>query len=102
LAMAATQDSCEDNIALGPGPRPALAGPPTRLPDVTAVDVDAAAIEHSYRKLSETAARVFRLLPVNPGPDVSTGAVAVLADLPVSEIRRFLGPRPSGPDPGCS
>ena len=28
-------------------------------------------------------ARVFRLLPVNPGPDVSTAAAAVLADLPV-------------------
>jgi hypothetical protein len=31
----------------------------------------AAAFELSYRRLDETAARVFRLLPVNPGPDVS-------------------------------
>ena len=88
--MDATQDSCEENITLGPGPRPGLGGLATRLPDMTTVDVDAAAVELSYRRLSETAARVFRLLPVNPGPDVSTGAAAVLADLPVREIRRVL------------
>ena len=50
----------------------------------------AAAFELSYRRLDETSARVFRLLPVNPGPDVSTAAAAVLADLPVSEVRRVL------------
>ncbi len=50
----------------------------------------AAAFELSYRRLDEAAARVFRLLPVNPGPDVSTAAAAVLADLPVSEARRVL------------
>jgi len=50
----------------------------------------AAAFELSYRGLEETAARVFRLLPVNPGPDVSTTAVAVLADLPVTEARGVL------------
>ena len=49
-----------------------------------------AALEISYSRLEETAARVFRLLPVNPGPDVSTAAVAVLADLPVSEAGRVL------------
>ena len=51
----------------------------------------AAAFELSYRQLDEAAARVFRLLSVNPGPDVSTAAAAVLADLPVSEVRRVLG-----------
>jgi tetratricopeptide (TPR) repeat protein len=50
----------------------------------------AAAFELSYRRLDETSARVFRLLPVNPGPDVSTAAVAVLADLPASQVRRVL------------
>ena len=50
----------------------------------------AAAFELSYRRLDETAARVFRLLPVNPGPDMSTAAAAVLADLPVSQVRRVL------------
>ncbi len=50
----------------------------------------AAAFELSYRRLEETPARVFRLLPVNPGPDVSTAAAAVLADLPVREVRAVL------------
>ena len=51
----------------------------------------AAAFELSYRQLDEAAARVFRLLPVNPGPDVSTAAAAALADLPVSDARRVIG-----------
>jgi tetratricopeptide (TPR) repeat protein len=50
----------------------------------------AAAFELSYRRLKEIPARVFRLLPVNPGPDVSTAAVANLADLPVTQTRRVL------------
>jgi tetratricopeptide (TPR) repeat protein len=50
----------------------------------------AAAFELSYCKLEEIPARVFRLLPVNPGPDVSTEAAAVLADLPVRHVRRAL------------
>jgi tetratricopeptide (TPR) repeat protein len=51
----------------------------------------AAAFELSCRRLDETAARVFRVLPVNPGPDVSTATAAVLADLPESEVREVLG-----------
>ena len=50
----------------------------------------AAAFELSYRRLDETAARVFRLLTVNPGPDVSTASAAVLADLPVTDVRKVL------------
>ena len=37
------------------------------------------------------AARLFRMLPVNPGPDVSTAAAAVLADLPVGKAREVMG-----------
>ena len=51
----------------------------------------AAAFELSYRKLDDTTMRVFRLLPVNPGPDVSTAAAAALAGMPVSETRTVLG-----------
>ena len=51
----------------------------------------AAAFELSYHRLDETSARVFRLLPVNPGPDLSTAAAAVLADLPAGQVRRVLG-----------
>jgi tetratricopeptide (TPR) repeat protein len=50
----------------------------------------AAAFELSYRRLEGIAARLFRLLPVAPGPDVSTAAAAVLADLPVREVRGVL------------
>ena len=51
----------------------------------------AAAFELSYRQLDETNAHVFRLLPVNPGPDVSTAAVAALADLSVGDARTVIG-----------
>ena len=45
----------------------------------------AAAIELSCRTLDHTTVRMFRLLPVNPGPDISTGAAAALADLPAGK-----------------
>ena len=50
-----------------------------------------AAFELSYRRLDGMAARVFRLLPVNPGPDVSTAAVAALADLSAGAARTVMG-----------
>jgi DNA-binding SARP family transcriptional activator/tetratricopeptide (TPR) repeat protein len=40
----------------------------------------------SYRQLGATAARLFRLLGLNPGPDISTAALASLAGLPVERI----------------
>ena len=48
------------------------------------------ALDIAYRGLPDRAARVFRLLPVNPGPDMSTDAIAAFADLPVSEIGEVL------------
>jgi tetratricopeptide (TPR) repeat protein len=51
----------------------------------------AAAFELSYRRLDDTAARVFRLLPVNPGPDISTAAATALAGLPAAKARTVLG-----------
>ena len=56
----------------------------------TAAPSVAAAFELSYRRLDETSARVFRLLPVNPGPDISTAAAAALADLPARQVRTVL------------
>jgi tetratricopeptide (TPR) repeat protein len=50
----------------------------------------AAAFDLSYRQLDDTMARMFRLLPVNPGPDVSTTAVAALADLSVGNVRQII------------
>jgi tetratricopeptide (TPR) repeat protein len=49
-----------------------------------------AAFELSYRRLGELPARVFRLLPVNPGPDVSSLAAAVLANVPFEEVQKML------------
>lgn len=66
-----------------------------------------AAFELSYRQLDETAARVFRLLPVNPGPDLSTDAVSALANLPTNDVRsaisqlvkaNLIEPAPGAPD----
>ena len=34
---------------------------------------------------------MFRLLPVNPGPDISTAAVAALADLTEPDARKVVG-----------
>jgi tetratricopeptide (TPR) repeat protein len=49
-----------------------------------------AAFELSYRRLSEEAAMVFRIIPLNPGPEISTAAVAALARLDVSRARHVL------------
>jgi tetratricopeptide (TPR) repeat protein len=44
----------------------------------------------SYHALSPDAARMFRLLGLPTGPDISTAAAAVLADLPEPAARRTL------------
>ncbi|MEU9856742.1 tetratricopeptide repeat protein [Streptomyces sp. NPDC047974] len=48
------------------------------------------AFDLSYRRLKDQEARLFRLLPINPGPDVSTEAAATLVDLPPRETRTSL------------
>ena len=49
-----------------------------------------AAFELSYRQLPGEEARLFRLLSLNPGPDASTDAVAVLAGTDRDAARRDL------------
>jgi DNA-binding SARP family transcriptional activator/tetratricopeptide (TPR) repeat protein len=44
----------------------------------------------SYRQLDEEHARLFRLLAVHPGPDISVPAAASLADRPRAEAQRML------------
>ena len=70
--MAASRHNYRDGPAPGPGTS------------------SAAALELSYGRLTKTAARLFRLLPVNPGPDLSTAAAAALAGLPGGEVRGVL------------
>ncbi|HEU5108265.1 MAG TPA: tetratricopeptide repeat protein [Micromonosporaceae bacterium] len=45
----------------------------------------------SYRTLDPQAARLFRLLGLHPGPDISDAAAASLAGRPVAEVRTLLG-----------
>ncbi|WP_262286667.1 BTAD domain-containing putative transcriptional regulator [Micromonospora sp. MA102] len=45
----------------------------------------------SYRALSAPAARLFRLLPIHPGPDVSIAGAAGLAGVPLRSARALLG-----------
>ncbi|WP_268908440.1 tetratricopeptide repeat protein [Catenulispora pinistramenti] len=49
-----------------------------------------AAFNLSYQRLTEDQARMFRLLALNPGPDVATAAAAVLADTPEPLTGRLL------------
>ncbi|HZZ54135.1 MAG TPA: tetratricopeptide repeat protein, partial [Trebonia sp.] len=44
----------------------------------------------SYRHLPEAAARMFRLLGLHPGPDISAPAAATLAGVPLAEARAAL------------
>jgi tetratricopeptide (TPR) repeat protein len=44
----------------------------------------------SYQQLSAPVARMFRLLGVHPGPELSTSAAASLAGIPVAEVRPML------------
>src|SRR5690606_17764299 len=44
----------------------------------------------SYQRLTGEQARLFRLLPVNPGPDIGTAAAARLADLPQGQATILL------------
>jgi tetratricopeptide (TPR) repeat protein len=44
----------------------------------------------SYRQLSDPAARLFRLLGLHPGPDITAPAAASLAAVPLTDARRML------------
>lgn len=45
----------------------------------------------SYRALPEAAARLFRLLGLHPGPDLSVAAAASLAAIPLRQARALMG-----------
>jgi DNA-binding SARP family transcriptional activator len=57
--------------------------------DTPATDVRAV-FSWSYQALSEDSARMFRLLGLHPGPDISTAAAASLAGLPIDQVRSPL------------
>jgi tetratricopeptide (TPR) repeat protein len=51
----------------------------------------AAAFELSYRELDQDAALLFRLMPADPGPDISTEAAAALTGCQPRQARAVLG-----------
>ncbi|MBT2542881.1 tetratricopeptide repeat protein [Streptomyces sp. ISL-44] len=62
-----------------------------RLDELSYVDTAVrAAFDLSYRRLPAEEARLFRLLPVNPGPDISTEATAALVQGKRAVVRRRL------------
>jgi tetratricopeptide (TPR) repeat protein len=70
-----------------------LRDPAGRLDALDAGDPAAsvrAVFSWSYRQLSDAAARMFRLLGVHPGPDISPAAAASLAAVDEREARRLL------------
>jgi tetratricopeptide (TPR) repeat protein len=68
-----------------------LADPASRLAELSyGGDALTTVFDLSYQQLPAGQARLFRLLPVNPGPDIATTAAAALAGLPEAETRRGL------------
>ncbi|MBV9452345.1 MAG: tetratricopeptide repeat protein [Streptosporangiaceae bacterium] len=70
-----------------------LRGTPARLDALDTGDPSAsvrAVFSWSYQQLSAGAARMFRLLGLHPGPDISVPAAASLAGLTEPETRRML------------
>jgi len=63
----------------------------TRLDELSYADTAVrAAFELSYQRLDRDHARLFRLLTINPGPEISTQATAALADVDLRAARRGL------------
>lgn len=56
---------------------------------IEALSVEAA-FELSYRRLNAAAARLFRMLPVSPGPEVSADSAVALVDQSSFKVRRSL------------
>ncbi|MEU4568622.1 tetratricopeptide repeat protein [Micromonospora sp. NPDC023956] len=49
-----------------------------------------AAFDLSYQHLTDDQAQLYRLLPVNPGPDIATDTTTALADLPAGRVAVLL------------
>jgi tetratricopeptide (TPR) repeat protein len=63
----------------------------TRLDELSSADTAVrAAFDLSYQRLHPGQAQLFRLLTLNPGPEISTEAASVLADVDLPAARREL------------
>jgi tetratricopeptide (TPR) repeat protein len=66
------------------------AGPLEALDTGTSSSSVRAAFSWSYQGLSDAAARLFRLLGIHPGPDISVATAASLAELTPRQVRPLL------------
>jgi tetratricopeptide (TPR) repeat protein/transcriptional regulator with XRE-family HTH domain len=93
LSIAAARAAMRPGLPLAELARD-LSGRPEQLDGLgtgeAASDVRAA-LSWSYQQLGRPAARVFRLLGVHAGPDITARAAASLAGLPLPAARRLLG-----------
>jgi DNA-binding SARP family transcriptional activator/tetratricopeptide (TPR) repeat protein len=92
LSIAAARAASEPHLTLA-GFCAAMRSAATRLDVLDTGDPASSArtiFSWSYQALSEPAARMFRLLGVHPGPDLSTSAAASLAAVPVAQARQQL------------
>ena len=65
----------------------------TRLDGLSTGDVTTdlrAVFSWSYQQVSETAARLFRLIGIHPGPDFTAAAAASLAGIPLNQARQAI------------
>ena len=108
LAIAASRPAAGAPAAGPPAAGPPPAGLPARPLAALAGELRAAAgrldalatgdgatdvravLSWSYRRLSDQGARLFRLLGVHPGPDISAPAAASLAAVPLAGARQAL------------
>ncbi|GGP00253.1 tetratricopeptide repeat protein [Wenjunlia tyrosinilytica] len=95
LTIVAAQLTADPGLPIA-GLADALADARTRLEALRYQDRDGrslgvqAAFELSYRRLEEDPARLFRLLSLNPGPDVATDTAAALTGRPLRAARQDL------------
>jgi tetratricopeptide (TPR) repeat protein len=93
LAVAAARAAARPGFALA-ALAAELADTANRLDALDAGDPSSsvrAVLSWSYRRLGDEAARLFRLLGIQPGPDISVPAAASLAGIPEVAARRLLG-----------
>jgi tetratricopeptide (TPR) repeat protein/transcriptional regulator with XRE-family HTH domain len=93
LAIVATRAATQPGLPLA-ALAAELRGPDDRLDTLATGDPSTdvrSVFSWSYRQLSGPAARLFRLLGVHPGPDLSVSAAAALAGISAGRARPVLG-----------
>jgi tetratricopeptide (TPR) repeat protein len=92
LAVVGTRAATQPGLPLGTlaAELRAAQGDLTEFTDPDLASDVRAVFSWSYRQLSPAAARLFRLLGLHPGPDISRPAAASLAGQPAAQVRPLL------------